>query len=284
MTDTNDIIANQLAENTGRAMMDSGDYYGRRWEINQAAAKAAGVTQRELFDGQPNAYWDGYMVILSAYHWMTEHLDHADDMQRRLDRWINLGWLGLDKYARGPETNHPGTIDAWLDKLIAHKWAEPHPEFDGWTNTYNHENLLSQDLQFRMFATTDKHPLGADSFVAMSTHNGCDARGGYSDFKIYRCDPWEMFDWDDYAVHCDKCEQHPADPDTTLFDQKPYVAESYGLWYHRHGDWDTDAPQAHWTMKPIFEPRWDAPDWDMPDDFEQTGPICPIHHCNMEVG
>jgi hypothetical protein len=287
--DTAEIIANQLAENTGQHMLDSGGAYGRAWQRNQAAAEAHGQTVLEMFQAQSPAWWDGYGVTLSTFHWMTERLTFVPEMQSRLDRWINLGWIEArhpergSRYARGPETNHPGTIDDWIDRLVEHEWAEPHPEFPGWTNTYNHENLLSQDLQFRCFATTDEHPLGAESYVAMSTHNGADARGGYSDFKIYACDPWEMFDWDDFSAHCEQCESHPDDPDTTLFDNAPYAPTSYGYWWHRGGSWDTDAPGATWNMKPIIEPRWDAPDWEVPDDFEQTGPICPIHHINMEV-
>jgi hypothetical protein len=290
MTTTEEIIANQLAENTGRAMMDSGDYYGRAWERNQSRAAEAHVTVLEMFQAQPRAWWDGYGVTLSTFHWMTEHLDYADDMQRWLDRWINLGWIEArhpergSRYANGPGTNGPGTIDDWLDRMKQRGWAEEHPEFGGWTNTYNHENLLSQDLQFRCFATTDDHPLGEDSFVAMSTHNGCDARGGYSDFKIYRCDPWEMFDWDDFSAHCERCEVHAADPADTIFDEKPYVRESSGWWCHRKGEWcDPDGNYTGRDGEPIFDPNWPKPGIDLPDDFEQEGPICPIHHLNMEV-
>lgn len=85
-----EIIANQLAENTGRAMMDSGDYYGRAWQRNQARAEAAGLTILESFQAEPRAWWDGYGVTLSTYHWMDEHLSHRDDLQRRYDRWVNL--------------------------------------------------------------------------------------------------------------------------------------------------------------------------------------------------
>jgi hypothetical protein len=280
-----EIIANQLAENTGRHFLDSGGAYGRMWERNQARAKATGQTILESFQAESRAWWDGYGVTLSAFHWMTEHLDYDAGMTHRLQRWINLSWIGLAQYERGRETNSCATIDEWIDLHVKKKWFEPHPEFGGWTNTYNHENLLSQDLLFTCFATTDKHPYSPDeSFVAMSTHNGADARGGYSDFKIYRCDPYEMWDWDDFAAHCPQCEQHPDDPANTLFDQKPYVYDTYGYWYHRGGEWDTDVPNAG-HYEPIFDPKWDKTpdDFELPDDFDQTGPICPIHYCNMEV-
>ena len=278
--DTKEIIANQLAENTGIAMMDSGGSCGRAWQRNKLRAEAHGMTIPEMFEQESRAWWDGYGVTLSTYHWMVEHLDHRADFQDRYDRWVHLSWIGLDRYDRGHETNSPATVDAYVDKMIARDWMEPHPEFGGWTNTYNHENLLSQDLQFRLCATTDKHPLGETSLVFMSTHNGADARGGYSDFKIYECDPWEMWDWDQFNAHCPQCEVHPADPASTIFDETPYVAECSGWFFHRSGEWtDSDGYNMSREESPlIYLDRGE-----MPDEFVQTGPVCPIHLCNMEV-
>jgi hypothetical protein len=282
MTDTATMIANQLAENTGTHFLDSGMARGRAWQRNQDRAAAHGQTVQEMFENQPAAYWDGYMVIMSSYHWMKEHLDYREDLDARFHRWINLGWVGLDRYADGPYTNAPSTVDAYIDRMVKRGWMEQHPEFDGWTNTYNHENILSQDLQFRCAALTDEHPLGPASIVFMSTHNGADARGGYSDFHIYECDPWEMFDWEDYSAHCPQCEVVAAHPDSTIFDEKPYVHESSGWWYCNHGEW-SDPNGNFVTDEPIFDPRWPKPGLDLPDDFEQEGPLCPIHLCNMTV-
>jgi hypothetical protein len=288
MTDTDTMIANQLAENTGTHMCDSGGARGRAWQRNQDRAAAHGMTVLEMFKAQPAAWWDGYGVTISTFHWMTERLDFVPEMQSRLDRWINLGWIEArhpergSPYADGPFTNGPDTIDDWVDRMVAREWAEEHPEFGGWTNTYNCENLLSQDLQFRLFATTDEHPLGEDSYVAMSTHNGADARGGYSDFKIYRCDAWEMFDYDSFSAHCPQCETWAADPNSTLFDEKPYVRECSGTWYHQ-GEWcDPDGSFVTDKQAPIIDIRYDT-DHVFDDDFEQVGPVCPIHFCNMEV-
>ena len=33
--ETREVIAEMLRENTGRSVLDSGDYYGRHWEANQ---------------------------------------------------------------------------------------------------------------------------------------------------------------------------------------------------------------------------------------------------------
>ena len=287
MTDTATIIANQLAENTGTHMLDSGGARGRAWQLNQDRAAVHGMTVLEMFAAGSPVYWDGWGVTLSTFHWMNEHLSYREDLDERFRRWINLGWIGLDRYADGPCTNAPSTVDAYIDRMVERGWMEDGSgmEFQGWTNTYNHENMLSQDLQFRFAATTDKHPLGASEIVFMSTHNGADARGGYSDFRIYECDPWEMFDWDNFTAHCQQCEVHAADPADTLFDEKPWVAEADGWWFHRSGEWEAnfEVPRG---IQPVLDPRWPGRNMEpleLPDDFEQTGPICPIHLCNMEV-
>ena len=228
---TAEVIANQLAENTGIHMLDSGMARGRAWQRNQDRAAAHDMTVLDMFQAEPAYRWDGWGVTLSTFHWMNERLTFVPAMQSRLDRWINLGWIEArhpergSRYADGPFTNGPGTINDWIDRMIEHDWAEPHPEFGGWTNTYNHDNLLSQDLQFRCFATTDDHPLGADSYVAISTHNGADARGGYSDFKIYECDPYEMFDWDTFGAHCRAMRLEARRPGHDTVRQRPVRAD-----------------------------------------------------------
>jgi hypothetical protein len=277
------MISNQLAENTGAHMMDSGGARGRAWQRNQDAAAAHGMTVLEMFKAGSPAFWDGYGVTVSTFHWMSERLDYRADLDERFHRWINLGWIGLDRYARGPETNHPGTVDDYVERMTERGWIDEDHEFTGWTNTYNHENCLSQDLQFRIVGLNEHHPLGPASIVFMSTHNGADARGGYSDFHIYECDEWEMFDWCNFSAYCPECETLAADPADTIFDERPYVRESSGIWWHQ-GEWsDPDGSCVAGDSAPIFDPRWPKPGIDLPDDFEQTGPICPIHHCNMEV-
>jgi hypothetical protein len=46
-------------------------------------------------------------------------------------------------------------------------------------NTYNHENLLSQVLQYVYFETDD------NSYVILSIHGGCDVRGGYTRPRVF---------------------------------------------------------------------------------------------------
>jgi len=63
-----------LRENTGRQMLDSGDYYGRNWQRNQFLD----------FDAQPESIMETYVrkgeldlsVTHNVYHWLSERLEY----------------------------------------------------------------------------------------------------------------------------------------------------------------------------------------------------------------
>ena len=301
-TETERVIAGMLCENTGKHFLDSGMANGRMWQRNQrfvelAKANPDILDEVDAFKSQPAIQWDsGGYVVLDIFHYLTgddsssgsTRLTYRDDLTERFRRWV-----GLDYLAGGDRSrcyNHMGHVSEWLELLVAKDWAEEHPEFTGWRYTYNDQTSLSQDVQY-VFCTL-QFPMLDDGFpvevVIMSIHNGADARGGFTDYRIFEADAWEFGnDTDDWYAHCDQCETHPATPDTTLFDQKPYVHESWGGWYHRHDEWtDPDGNYADSDAEPIMDPRWPGGKREaieMPDEFEQEGPICPIHLCNMTI-
>ena len=56
-----------------------------------------------------------------------------------------------------------------------------------WCNTYNYDNVLSQNILFCMFSNDD------NDFVLLSIHNGCDARCGYTYPKVFKVDDIDCF-------------------------------------------------------------------------------------------
>ena len=56
-----------------------------------------------------------------------------------------------------------------------------------WTNTYNYDNVLSQDILFMLFSSEE------DDFVMLSIHNGCDARSGYTYPKLFKLEDIDYF-------------------------------------------------------------------------------------------
>lgn len=77
-----------------------------------------------------------------------------------------------------------------------------------WVNTYNHQNNLSQTLQFYFWTEEDPETLQGDTtYVALQIHGGADVRGGYTAPVIFEV-PDEGVAILDYArgnISCSEC-------------------------------------------------------------------------------
>lgn len=288
MTDqaTKEIIASMLVENTGTHFLDSGGTSGRMWQRNQMAVALSGTDAVNYFESRPPVFWDGWSVTLDLYHYLTgedtssgyTRLLYRPDITERFRRWVGLFWL--EDGSRDRYYNAIGTVEEWMDRCKEHKWIADHPEFPGGRYTYNEENSLSQDFQHIKFAADFPHMDEPIEIIGISIHNGADARGGFTDWYFFEGDGWDFgFDLDQFSAHCDMCEQHPAPPDTTLFDTSAYVKERWGWYRYDYGNGWSDEDGYSSAV-----PHMDCDDLpELPDDFEQRGPICGIHLCNMEV-
>jgi hypothetical protein len=160
---TPEILKSMLTENTGRSIFDSGDYYGRNYELNQ----------KLNLDEQPSSELRAYVrngqldliVTHNVYHWLDEKIEFAPDMDRNFQRFAQ----------RRPH-------DAWLQ--VMEEFAAL-LELQGATgiygdgspmtvNTYNGPDCLSQVLQYVYYEFKN------EAYVLLQIHGGCDVRGGYS--------------------------------------------------------------------------------------------------------
>jgi hypothetical protein len=190
LTATQQSILDQLCENTGTHFLDSGGSSGRAWQRN------AGHNLFAAPDAVFNDQWsgDGYLdVTISTAHYLDARID-VTRVSRALTRtfrnWVNKDWENGRRYGDHDQrySNGGGTMYEWIEDDDR---IETHPEFGGGGYTYNDENRLSQDFMWNMFAYNDIE------YVAISTHNGADARGGFSDWVVYEMDGgWDcFFDW-----------------------------------------------------------------------------------------
>lgn len=184
---TNDIIASMLTENTGRALCDSGDIYGRHWQRNQG----------RIFASEEAATLDfryGIDVTLNVYHWLSDRLEYDPDMDAKFQSFLSdndMGWLeAMEAFPRhlAADGSEIGGIYGEDDPVTV--------------NTYNGEDLLSQIIQYVYFTVND------DIFVALQIHNGADVRGGYTAPRIFsvdhRCDTG-IFDNARATIYCSQC-------------------------------------------------------------------------------
>ncbi len=163
-----------LTTNTGSALGDSGDAYGRHWQRNQKKTM-------EDFKKDPS-------VSIGE---ITEHDTDSKDIQYTISvfHYLTSGSLELDEIC--DEYNALPCKD-WESEIYGvSKEQADWFERSGFTikesfNTYNGESSLSQVLQ----GTYCESGLG-DPYVLLQVHQGCDVRGGYTDAKLFRLsDEW----------------------------------------------------------------------------------------------
>jgi len=169
---TEKIIYKMLTENTGKHMLDSGDAYGRHWQRNQKKS-LKDFKNEPVYNLELESYQDKKIDFVnctkSLFHHLSDSLEYSERETKKLNDWIKLSPLC--------RANCLSDVELYFES------------FDKNVNclyTYNGDNILSQDFQIVYAGDIYESDL-----IALSIHNGCDARGGFTDYKIFRCD-WDM--------------------------------------------------------------------------------------------
>ena len=167
---TKELIYSMLIENTGRHFLDSGDAYGRKWELNQGKTI-------EDFEREPEEHivWNGNYLerTVSVFHYLSQL--ETDELCDEFNSMPCEDWDCEAVY---------GVSEAqwnWLKELGDIKTTHTF-------NTYNGDSDLSQILQGSWLTIND------EQYLLLQIHGGCDARGGYTNAKLFK--PQE-----DYYIH-----------------------------------------------------------------------------------
>ena len=182
---TNQLIYAMLTESTGTAICDSGGTSGRHWQRNQKRSiddfkgDAPCTLELSKYERDGNVSYEPY-VSISLYHHLTRILD-LDGLCEEFNSIDCGNWNG----------EFYGTDQGQCDWLIDNGFTA---KGDGF-NSYNWCANYSQDIQGQ-FLTSD----GGDLYVLLQIHNGADARGGYTDAKLFKMDSQE-----DYALFDENC-------------------------------------------------------------------------------
>lgn len=170
VTDTAIALASQFMQNTGGNILDSGGFYGRQYQRLNDAATSSGLSGAEYMLSRPEAhirlskpYKDGNSalnwVLADTFHVLNRHLTYSPEETELL---------------RGFEENNPEEDD------IAGKFSEFRGDYMETAYTYNYDNMFSTDFVYWTYE------IDFETYVIISTHNGCDARTGFSQTKIYK--------------------------------------------------------------------------------------------------
>jgi hypothetical protein len=163
------LIYKMLTENTGAHMLDSGGVYGRNWERNQ-------VKTIEDFENEPEELytyskrWNELSRTVSVYHYLSQlQTDKVCDKFNAMpcEDWDAEHVYGVSKAQW-----------EWLNEFF------PELEVTATFNTYNWDSDLSQILQ-GSWIEGYRVGVGLERYLLLQIHGGCDARGGYTDAKLF---------------------------------------------------------------------------------------------------
>jgi len=200
-----------LKEDTGTPFLDSGGTqqpdgtflhgYGRHWQRNQGRD-----FEQERWAGVHFRYGEVNFTY-SIYHWLKERLVFNEELDANFHAFCELR-ENQHHVPSGGFRQQPVTWLECMRRYMPHL-AESRPEDppqgiygDGepmLIYTYNHENLLSQDIQFMYWEDDD------GGHVLLQVHGGCDARGGLTKpraFDITLCDAVSFLDYADARIGC----------------------------------------------------------------------------------
>lgn len=200
-------LLDMYLENTGRYLTDSGGAYGRGWEI----ARKAGIEAiRNRPDFKPEIWSnDDFYFTANTYNYLLNHLD-TDDTSDMLNKI-------LKDFSEKSELYGMRLMEAFQEHLeMINEWNQDYDtsiyemigteQNDLWddhetkqyifniestVNTYNYDNTLDKILQY-CFMQSENETYGSD-YIMLQLHGGCDARGGYTEPKIFCLQDSDMF-------------------------------------------------------------------------------------------
>lgn len=197
MNATQKIIAAMMKENTGVHLLDSGGAYGRNWQRNQALD----------FMSEPSATLEikkygertEISVSINLFYFLSRALEYDAETQNKLDRYSD----------ENPELYGTELIKDFVKSAGGIQ--------TGSDNSYNSENMLSQDFQYFLWDSSKDRYIR----VFIQVHGGCDIRGGYSNPKCFFVKDESIFYSMDRAIILCDCQHY-------------WDYESYGKWHNSH--------------------------------------------------
>ena len=191
---TKELVFSMLTENTGTHMCDSGGDNGRMWQRNANKCIADFEAEpQEIYQYDPK-YNEIYRTV-SVFHYLTNNLE-VDDIAFNFNE-LNTNAADWEADCKEDDASLYGvSLKAWLDLVTSNE-----VEVSRSWNTYNGDSDLSQILQGANITINDEH------YILIQIHGGADARGGYTDAKLFKCG-----DYMDGMIHeylrgyADSCE------------------------------------------------------------------------------
>ena len=166
MTKNLETITKAFRFNTGKSMLDSGDFYGRHYDKPPISDEQP-LVKVHVYGNEPSATIETALFLAE-----TCEVDFA--IQAQFEEWAALEENSELSWFEAGETFATDVLG--LTQLAR-------------DNTYNNENDLSQDYVWEVYSDSDKGDWIYDDEAIMVcyAHTGCDVRGGYAYPLFLRC-------------------------------------------------------------------------------------------------
>ena len=241
MTKTQEVLIGMFKENTGRHFLDSGDGYGRNYERNQS------VDFESIPYASVSYSYGDINYTVSTYKWLEERVQFEEELN---DLFLKFSEENPDSGYLQLMEEFPKYIESLVDE--GNKiYGESHGIYGEGEpitiNTYNHENILDQTIQFVYWSNEQ------GEFIALQIHGGCDVRGGYTKpqiFSVGHHSELDIFDYNRGCIYCTGKDHHPTALVMKELQEKqiciPGIA-SHTIDFEGHHDhyWTTDNGH-HW--------------------------------------
>lgn len=176
-----------MTENTGCHVLDSGGAYGRNFEKNREIDDWDNIPYHKIhWCGQ-----DDWYIQKNLFPYLTKYLLY----DVKLDALFHT-YADMEDYK---EMQWKDVVDQFLEDvhMLPNGWK--------WENTASFEDLLSQTILYRGYASHSAYPTG----VVLRIHGGCDTRGGYTTPHFFHA--IEGFDafiigMSDIGLECSNCD------------------------------------------------------------------------------
>ena len=171
--ETKQVIYNMLTENTGTHFLDSGGGNGRHWQRNQLKTVDDFDKEEEIQIMDKDSKYP--YLIKSLYHHLIGSCEYLEKDNKDFINWINKNPYSWKDNQDGRCASSMYDVEEYMSLTYG---EDIRTEY-----TYNWENNLSQNIQFMTVGDTYDC-----NIIALAIHNGADARGGLTDYKIFRID------------------------------------------------------------------------------------------------
>ena len=177
--ETKEIIYNMLIENTGKHFLDSGGANDRHWQRNNLKTIDDFDMEEEIQIMDKDSKYP--YLFKSLYHHLINSCEYLEKDNKDFINWINQNPYSWKDNQDG---RHAGSMYDVEEYMSLTYGDDIRTEY-----TYNYDNNLSQDIQFMTVGDTYDC-----NIIALAIHNGADARGGLTDYKIFRIEE-DLFYW-----------------------------------------------------------------------------------------